>query len=90
MNAPPNAEQIDPVMVAVTEMQGLADLFSRMQNVCWSKCIPNVREGILAMGEMSCVDRCVSKYFDVHKMVGEKLQEQMQKAQMQQPGATPS
>ncbi len=62
------------VTMALVEMKGLADTFSRMSESCYKKCIPNVKEGALAVGEMSCIDRCVSKYLDVHALVGTQLQ----------------
>lgn len=42
---------------------------------CHAKCI-NTRyaEGDLNKGESVCIDRCVSKFFEVNKKVGEKLQ----------------
>jgi import inner membrane translocase subunit TIM10 len=64
---------VSPVQVAVAEMKGLADTFARMSESCYEKCIPNVKEAALAMGEMSCIDRCVSKYLDVHAVVGQQL-----------------
>lgn len=36
---------------------------------CWNKCVPHIKDGELAIGEMTCVDRCVPKYFQVHTMV---------------------
>ena len=65
---------VSPAQVAIAEMKGLADTFSRMSQSCYRKCIPNVKEAALAVGEMSCVDRCVSKYLDVHAVVGSQLQ----------------
>lgn len=43
--------------MAVAEMRGLADTFSRLTEACYKKCIPNVKEGQLNVGEMSCTDR---------------------------------
>ena len=42
---------------------------------CHAKCI-NTRyaEGDLNKGESVCIDRCVAKFFEVNKKVGEKLQ----------------
>jgi import inner membrane translocase subunit TIM10 len=42
---------------------------------CHSKCI-NQRylDGELSKGESVCVDRCVAKFFDANKKMGEKLQ----------------
>lgn len=43
-------------------------------------------DGDLALGEMSCTDRCVSKYLEAHEKVGVILQKanEAQAAQQQQ------
>lgn len=42
---------------------------------CHAKCItPRYAEGDLNKGESVCIDRCVAKFFEVNKKVGEKLQ----------------
>jgi len=56
-------------------------LLIRMQDSCWTKCIPSMKEEGLSAGEASCVDRCVKKYSGVHAYVGGRLQEVMEKAQ---------
>ena len=56
------------------EMEGLEDCFARMTTSCYVKCIPGVHEEKLTVAEMSCVDRCVSEYVDVHAKVGGLLQ----------------
>lgn len=33
----------------------------RMQDTCWSRCIPGVKRDALDAGESSCIDRCVNK-----------------------------
>ena len=39
------------------------------------KCVPaDYREGDLNKGESVCLDRCVSKFFDVNMKVSEKMQ----------------
>jgi mitochondrial import inner membrane translocase subunit TIM10 len=39
------------------------------------KCIPaDYREGDLNKGESVCLDRCVSKFFEVNMKVSEKMQ----------------
>lgn len=72
--------EVSPAEVAVAEMRGLADTFSKMSETCYGKCIPNVKESALTVAEMSCTDRCVSKYLDVHSMIGSELNSNMQKA----------
>lgn len=66
------------MQVAVAEMRGLADTFSKMSDTCWKKCIPSIKESALTIGEMSCTDRCVSKFLDVHAMIGAELNSSIQ------------
>jgi import inner membrane translocase subunit TIM10 len=66
------------VQMSLMEMKGLADSYHRMSVSCYRKCIPNVKEAALAVGEMSCIDRCVSKYLDVHAIVGSTLSQYTQ------------
>lgn len=50
-----------------------ADLF--LVRTCHNKCISaRYAEPDLNKGESVCIDRCVAKYFEVNKKVGEKLQ----------------
>uniref|UniRef100_A0A0G4FYK8 Mitochondrial import inner membrane translocase subunit n=1 Tax=Chromera velia CCMP2878 TaxID=1169474 RepID=A0A0G4FYK8_9ALVE len=81
METPPN---VDAVGAAIVEVQGVSDMFTRMQRACFAKCIPGAKESNLNFGEVSCVDRCVNKYVDVHTLVGSKLQESMEVQQKQQ------
>merc|ERR1719430_301331 len=73
--------QVSPAEMLIAEMKGMADCFARMTTSCYSKCIASVKEEKLSVGEMSCVDRCVSKYMDVHTKVGGELQSAMANAQ---------
>lgn len=70
-----------------------ADLFNKISASCFEKCASyRHREPDLALGEMSCTDRCVSKYLEAQQRVGAVLQEaneqqmaqQQNMAQMQQ------
>eukprot|EP00591_Stephanopyxis_turris_P002840 CAMPEP_0195524054 /NCGR_PEP_ID=MMETSP0794_2-20130614/23685_1 /TAXON_ID=515487 /ORGANISM="Stephanopyxis turris, Strain CCMP 815" /LENGTH=76 /DNA_ID=CAMNT_0040654197 /DNA_START=90 /DNA_END=320 /DNA_ORIENTATION=- len=63
------------------EMEMYSDLFSKMQELCWRKCIAHSKEEELSVGEQSCTDRCVSKYLEAHLQVGEILKEQSQQPQ---------
>ncbi|KAJ6904992.1 hypothetical protein NC652_022894 [Populus alba x Populus x berolinensis] len=50
--------------MAETEMEYRVELFNRLLNTCFNKCIDKRhKEAELNMGENSCVDRCVSKYW---------------------------
>jgi hypothetical protein len=54
-----------------------ADLSRRnsLTESCTKKCVPaDYREGDLNKGESVCLDRCVSKFFDVNIKVSEKMQ----------------
>lgn len=61
--------------------QGAADLTlsflrPRMTSACHRKCVPpHYKEAELSKGESVCLDRCVSKYLDIHERMGKKLTE---------------
>jgi import inner membrane translocase subunit TIM10 len=49
--------------------------FLRLVDTCTKKCIPpQYREADLNKGESVCLDRCVSKFFEVNVKVSEKMQ----------------
>uniref|UniRef100_A0A0G4I8R7 Mitochondrial import inner membrane translocase subunit n=1 Tax=Chromera velia CCMP2878 TaxID=1169474 RepID=A0A0G4I8R7_9ALVE len=77
----PVAPGLNPVDVAVTELVAVADLYKRMSDICWKKCVPSVKDAHLGTGEQSCIDRCVNKYFGVHEMVGERIQSAFHEAE---------
>ena len=57
--------------------RNLSNLFRdhSLTESCTKKCIPaDYREGDLNKGESVCLDRCVSKFFDVNIKVSEKMQ----------------
>jgi len=67
-----NPDRID---AAVTELDMITDVFNRLVSTCHAKCISTrYAEGDLNKGESVCVDRCVAKFFEVNKRVGEKMQ----------------
>ena len=52
-----------------------ADFLCSLTQSCAKKCIPaDYREGDLNKGESVCLDRCVSKFFEVNLKVSEKMQ----------------
>ena len=58
---------------------------------CHTKCIgTKYAEPDLNKGESVCVDRCVAKFFEVNKKVGEKMQAQGQQAATAMGGAGPT
>ena len=47
---------------------------SEICSSCHSKCInQRYTEGDLNKGESVCIDRCVGKYIEVNKVIGEKM-----------------
>ncbi|TFL06420.1 Tim10/DDP family zinc finger-domain-containing protein [Pterulicium gracile] len=65
----------DRIEMAITELDTVTDFFNRMVQSCHAKCISTrYAEGDLNKGESVCIDRCVAKFNDVQKKVGEKLQ----------------
>eukprot|EP00389_Voromonas_pontica_P010381 GDKH01015783.1.p1 GENE.GDKH01015783.1~~GDKH01015783.1.p1 ORF type:complete len:108 (-),score=21.92 GDKH01015783.1:97-420(-) len=75
---------IDRVTAGILEVTGVAHMLSRMQSQCYAKCVPDSNKVDLVLGEMSCIDRCVSKYCQLNTVVGEKLAEVMKANQAQQ------
>jgi len=75
--APSGGVNADRMEMAVQELDMITDVFNRIVTTCHSKCV-NTRylEGDLNKGESVCIDRCVAKFFEVNKKIGEKLQSQ--------------
>ncbi|EPQ60934.1 hypothetical protein GLOTRDRAFT_6549, partial [Gloeophyllum trabeum ATCC 11539] len=65
----------DKMELATEQLDMITDVYNRLVDSCHSKCISQrYTEGDLNKGESVCVDRCVAKFFEVNKKVGEKLQ----------------
>jgi import inner membrane translocase subunit TIM10 len=47
------------------ELEGVNDLFNRMSDMCFKKCVQKYNAKDLALPEQTCIDRCVVKYMDV-------------------------
>ncbi|KAI9752233.1 MAG: protein transporter tim10 [Chaenotheca gracillima] len=74
---PPKMSSADKIAAAETELEMISDMFNRLVQSCNKKCIPtDYRENDLNKGESVCLDRCVSKMFDVNLKVSEKMQEE--------------
>ena len=66
--------------LAKIEMEMYTDMFNRMTDMCFKKCRLEYSNSELTIGEMSCIDRCVGKYMEVHKDVAgvmQRVQQQM-------------
>jgi import inner membrane translocase subunit TIM10 len=57
----------------------------RVQKECYAKCVTKVVESDLAIGEMSCIDRCIPKYFEAHMLVQEEFKAAQQQAMQGMP-----
>ncbi|KAI9020944.1 hypothetical protein CLU79DRAFT_754470 [Phycomyces nitens] len=63
------------MMMAEQELEMVTDLFNRITESCYSKCImTKYEQGELNQPEGACIDTCVAKFFQVNSMVGEKMQ----------------
>jgi len=62
------------IEAAMHEMEMITDVFNRMVSSCHAKCISTrYADAELSKGESVCVDRCIGKYFEANKLVGETL-----------------
>ncbi|KAF5312595.1 hypothetical protein D9619_003336 [Psilocybe cf. subviscida] len=72
---PSGGVNMDKIDMAVTELDTVTDFFNRMVSSCHAKCISSrYAEPDLNKGESVCIDRCVAKFTETQKKVGEKLQ----------------
>jgi import inner membrane translocase subunit TIM10 len=74
-------------------MEMYTDLFNKIASSCFQKCASQKhKDQDLSLGEMTCTDRCVSKYLDSQQLVGgvlqkaneQQMQQQQQMVQTQQ------
>ena len=55
----------------ITLILRLSYRYARLTSACHKKCISTkYREPDLMKGEAVCVDRCVSKYLEIHERIG--------------------
>ncbi|XP_039012850.1 mitochondrial import inner membrane translocase subunit TIM10-like isoform X1 [Hibiscus syriacus] len=76
-NIPAGIDKEQAFGMAETEMEYRVELFNRLAQTCFNKCVDKsyekYKEAELNMGENSCIDRCVSKYWQVNSMIGQML-----------------
>ncbi|KAI9730705.1 MAG: protein transporter tim10 [Cirrosporium novae-zelandiae] len=69
------------IAAAEAEIEMAHATYQAMSDACTKKCIPpEHREGELNKGESVCLDRCVSKFFEVYQKMGQKMQQQQSAA----------
>ncbi|EER29269.1 mitochondrial import inner membrane translocase subunit tim10 [Coccidioides immitis RS] len=84
----PQISSEEKIQRAELEFEMITDMVNRLNAACMKKCIPpDYREGDLNKGESVCLDRCVSKFFEVHMKVSEKMAQMQGQAGAGQPGA---
>ncbi|OCK85565.1 hypothetical protein K432DRAFT_249329, partial [Lepidopterella palustris CBS 459.81] len=75
----PQISSEQKIAQAEAEIDMVSDMFSRLVQSCSKKCIDkDYREADLNKGESVCLDRCVSKFFEVNVKVSEKMQGEAQ------------
>merc|ERR1712113_429750 len=75
----PQISSEQKIAQAEAEIDMVSDMYSRLVKSCTAKCIDtNYREADLNKGESVCLDRCVSKFFEVNVKVSEKMQGEAQ------------
>jgi import inner membrane translocase subunit TIM10 len=65
----------------ILEAKAMQNMYNRMTDMCFKKCISRFGEGELAAGETTCIDRCCLKYIQVQNKVSIKLNPEGAKAQ---------
>jgi len=65
---------MSPEQMMELNMQLTLDMYTRMQQQCFDKCVLNYKEGELSSGERVCAERCVNKFIETSKKVGNKMQ----------------
>ena len=69
-----NEQREQAFQMANQEMEYRVDLFNKLVNTCYEKCIDKrFKDGDLNVGESACVDRCSSKYWQSVGIVGQLL-----------------
>lgn len=70
--------------MAEQEVELMSDIYNRLTEACFAKCISTgYAESDLTKGESVCIDRCVSKFFQVNQKLTEYMQQKGQEIQQQ-------
>ncbi|CAI6266666.1 unnamed protein product [Periconia digitata] len=78
-NRQPQLSSEQKIAQAEAEIDMVSDMYTRLVQSCSKKCLDtSYREADLNKGESVCLDRCVSKFFEVNVKVSEKMQGEAQ------------
>jgi len=72
------------VKMATIQLENMTMMFNKMMHGCWSKCVANLKEEELNVGEQSCTDRCIGKYIESSMLVQQMMQQKQMQMQQQQ------
>jgi len=59
--------QANPYSEQRQEMESMMDMYSRLMDQCFKKCVTHLNDNELSKGESSCIDRCANKYFEMNQ-----------------------
>ncbi|PHT37595.1 Mitochondrial import inner membrane translocase subunit TIM10 [Capsicum baccatum] len=69
--APTEMDREQIFSMAEKEMEYRVEMFNKLTHTCFQKCVESkYKDSELNMGENSCIDRCVAKYWQVTNLVG--------------------
>jgi len=72
------------VRMATIELEAMTNLFNKLSESCFEKCISKFNNAELQIGELACEDRCAIKYMEAQTLVGEVFKKQNQQQAQQQ------
>ncbi|RAL42376.1 hypothetical protein DM860_012159 [Cuscuta australis] len=73
--SPSTSKQPQKIVGWMEELEYRAEMFNTLTHTCFHKCISSkdYKEVELYIGENACIDRCVSKYWQVTNIIGQLL-----------------
>ena len=80
---PPTFEEEVMMKNALVQAKGQSIIFEKATKLCFQRCIGKMNEPEMNVGEMTCVDRCFSKFSESAELLM-KLSEQMEQEMLAQ------
>mmetsp|Transcript_4644 Transcript_4644/g.11267 ORF Transcript_4644/g.11267 Transcript_4644/m.11267 type:complete len:99 (+) Transcript_4644:10-306(+) len=71
---PPGMQQEPSLDEMLLHAKGSQQMFNRMNDICFRKCVSRFHEEDLGVGEGVCLDRCAAKYFKVNEKFMRRMQ----------------